>query len=49
MANALISLSPRLLGSAELEAFGDPARLCFNVNTTADLARAEAHLGQAAG
>jgi molybdopterin-guanine dinucleotide biosynthesis protein A len=49
MANALISLSPRLLGTAELEAFGDPARLCLNVNTTADLARAEAHLDQAAG
>lgn len=49
MANALISLSPRLVGPAELEAFGDPARLCFNVNTTADLAHAEALLSQAAG
>lgn len=49
MASTLISLSPRLLGAAELEAFGDPARLCLNVNTTADLARAEAHLDQAAG
>lgn len=48
MAGALASLSPRLLAAADLEAFGDPARLCFNVNTPADLARAEAFLPQLA-
>ena len=37
------ALSPRLLGDAELAAFGDPARAFFNVNTEADL-RAAADL-----
>jgi molybdopterin-guanine dinucleotide biosynthesis protein A len=31
-----------LMGEAELEMFGDPERLLFNVNTPLDLARAEA-------
>jgi molybdopterin-guanine dinucleotide biosynthesis protein A len=31
------ALSPRLLDDAELAAFGDPARVFFNVNTPADL------------
>jgi molybdenum cofactor guanylyltransferase len=35
------ALSPRLLGDAELAPFGDPARVFFNVNTPADLRRAE--------
>lgn len=34
------SLSPRLLGDAELARFGDPERLLFNVNDAQDLARA---------
>jgi molybdopterin-guanine dinucleotide biosynthesis protein A len=34
-------LSPRLLDDAELAPFGDPARVFFNVNTPADLRRAE--------
>lgn len=38
------SLRPRLLGGEELERFGDPARLCFNVNSQADLERARAML-----
>jgi molybdopterin-guanine dinucleotide biosynthesis protein A len=38
---ALGSLRPRLLGEGELARFGDPSRLCFNVNTPADLERAE--------
>jgi molybdenum cofactor guanylyltransferase len=46
MAHSLASLSPRLLGAEELAAFGDPAGLCFNVNTAADLARGEALLRQ---
>jgi molybdopterin-guanine dinucleotide biosynthesis protein A len=36
------ALSPRLLDDAELAAFGDPARILFNVNTPADLRHAEA-------
>ncbi len=36
------ALSPRLLEDAELAPFGDPARVFLNVNTPADLRRAEA-------
>lgn len=35
------SLRPRLLEEAELERFGDPRRLCFNVNSPADLEQAQ--------
>jgi GTP:adenosylcobinamide-phosphate guanylyltransferase len=35
------SLDPYVLEEEELAAFGDPERLLFNVNTPADLARAE--------
>jgi molybdopterin-guanine dinucleotide biosynthesis protein A len=35
------ALSPRLLGDAEFAPFGDPTRVFFNVNTPADLRRAE--------
>lgn len=49
MGDALSSLSPRLVGAKELGTFGDPTRLCLNVNTAADLARAEALLSQAVG
>jgi molybdopterin-guanine dinucleotide biosynthesis protein A len=38
---ALSSLSPRLLGRRQLRAFGEPARLLFNVNRPQDLLRAE--------
>jgi molybdopterin-guanine dinucleotide biosynthesis protein A len=44
MSHALASLSPRPLAGAELLCFGDPERLFFNVNTRADLLRAEALL-----
>lgn len=37
----LESLRPRTIAEAELARFGDPQRLCFNVNTPADLRRAE--------
>jgi molybdenum cofactor guanylyltransferase len=47
MGQALAALSPRLLTARELAVFGDPDRLCFNVNTSEDLARAEALLDQA--
>jgi len=36
----LESLRPRLVAEAELARFGDPRRLCFNVNARADLERA---------
>jgi molybdopterin-guanine dinucleotide biosynthesis protein A len=36
----LESLGPRLIAEAELARFGDPRRLCFNVNARADLDRA---------
>jgi molybdopterin-guanine dinucleotide biosynthesis protein A len=35
------ALTPRLLEDAELAPFGDPARVFFNVNTSADLRHAE--------
>jgi molybdopterin-guanine dinucleotide biosynthesis protein A len=37
----LSSAAPRTISADELARFGDPARLCFNVNTPADLRRAE--------
>ena len=37
----LAALDPLILAEAELEPFGDPERLLFNVNTASDLARAE--------
>ena len=39
--SALAALDPRELVEDELRAFGDPPRLCFSVNTPADLRRAE--------
>lgn len=38
------ALAPTILDEQELRAFGDPERLLFNVNTPADLERAEAML-----
>jgi len=35
------SLRPRLIAEDELARFGDPRRLCFNVNTPADVEAAE--------
>jgi molybdenum cofactor guanylyltransferase len=42
----LSALDPVILDESELEAFGDPERLLFNVNTPSDLVRAEALLDQ---
>jgi molybdenum cofactor guanylyltransferase len=39
-------LAPRVIERDELERFGDPERLLFNVNTPEDLARAEALLAR---
>jgi molybdenum cofactor guanylyltransferase len=41
---ALRSLEPVMLEESWLERFGEPARLCFNVNTPAELALARASL-----
>src|SRR5690606_30174551 len=40
-------LGPRLLNERELARFGNPRRMLHNVNTTADLERAEQLLGVA--
>jgi molybdopterin-guanine dinucleotide biosynthesis protein A len=45
---AAAALDPDLLGEKELRRFGDPATLALNVNSTADLARAEAILSSQA-
>jgi molybdopterin-guanine dinucleotide biosynthesis protein A len=37
----VVALGPQILDEHDLRAFGDPARLLFNVNTPADLERAE--------
>jgi molybdopterin-guanine dinucleotide biosynthesis protein A len=39
--DALRALDPKLVGDEELRRFGDPQRICFNVNTPGDLERAE--------
>jgi molybdopterin-guanine dinucleotide biosynthesis protein A len=38
---AVVRLDPLLIGEEDLRRFGDPAQICFNVNTPADLERAE--------
>ena len=44
MQETVASLGPREITSDELERFGDPERLLFNVNTPEDLAEAEGAL-----
>ncbi|HEX6601417.1 MAG TPA: molybdenum cofactor guanylyltransferase, partial [Solirubrobacterales bacterium] len=39
--DALRSLGPKIVGEDGLRRFGDPERICFNVNTPQDLERAE--------
>jgi molybdenum cofactor guanylyltransferase len=41
LTEAVVSLDPRIVGERELERFGDPDRIAFNVNSAADLERAE--------
>jgi molybdopterin-guanine dinucleotide biosynthesis protein A len=41
LTRALAALEPRVLGEQELAPFGQPARLCFSVNSPADVVRAE--------
>jgi molybdopterin-guanine dinucleotide biosynthesis protein A len=43
---SLVGLHPVILDEQDLRAFGDPARLLFNVNTPADLERAEIMLDE---
>ena len=40
MQELVASLNPRVVGERVLRRFGDPERLCFNVNSPRDLARA---------
>lgn len=40
-AAALEELEPEVIGEEALRRFGDPERICFNVNSPADLERAE--------
>ena len=40
MRDAVASLDPRIVEEDELARFGDPSRIVFNVNSTADMARA---------
>jgi molybdenum cofactor guanylyltransferase len=40
LTEAVVGLEPRIVREAEVAAFGDPARIAFNVNDEADLARA---------
>jgi molybdopterin-guanine dinucleotide biosynthesis protein A len=49
MGRALAALGARVVGEPELARFGEPARLCFNVNEPADLAAAESLLARARG
>jgi molybdopterin-guanine dinucleotide biosynthesis protein A len=42
---AVAGLDPRMIGEEELARFGEPGLICLNVNTPADLERAEAVLG----
>jgi molybdopterin-guanine dinucleotide biosynthesis protein A len=45
---ALLELGPSILAEDQLARFGDPPRLCFNVNDRADLRTAEEWLAAAA-
>lgn len=44
LTEAVVSLDPRLVGEDELRRFGDPDSIAFNVNSPADLERAERRL-----
>jgi len=41
LTEAVVSLDPRFVREHEIEPFGDPVRIAFNVNSPADLERAE--------
>jgi molybdenum cofactor guanylyltransferase len=45
----LLALAPQIIDEQQLRTFGDPARLLFNVNTPADLQRAEMMLDEDIG
>jgi hypothetical protein len=47
MREAVASLQPRIIRESELERFGRPQTLLFNVNDPADLAAAERMLAPA--
>jgi molybdopterin-guanine dinucleotide biosynthesis protein A len=47
--DALARLAPSILAEQALERFGDPQRLCFNVNDLGDLRQADEWLGSKRG
>jgi molybdopterin-guanine dinucleotide biosynthesis protein A len=49
LAEACVLAGCRIVGDEELRRYGDPQRLCFNVNTPDDVALAEAWLAISAG
>jgi molybdopterin-guanine dinucleotide biosynthesis protein A len=49
MGSTLASLGARVIDEAELSGFGEPRRLCFNVNERADLERAREMLAAREG
>jgi molybdopterin-guanine dinucleotide biosynthesis protein A len=49
MRSMLASIGAQVVGDAELARFGEPRRLCFNVNEPADLERARAMLADTGG
>jgi molybdenum cofactor guanylyltransferase len=46
MSEVIAGLQPRIVGEHELRRFGDPSRLCFNVNDSSDLKLARGWLLQ---
>ena len=49
LAEACVLAGCRVVAEEELRPYGDPRRLCFNVNDQADVALADAWLGSSAG
>lgn len=46
LTKALLALGPRVVDEQQLARFGEPERLCFNVNSPLELERAEGWLAQ---
>jgi molybdenum cofactor guanylyltransferase len=49
LSEACVLAGCRVVGEEQLRPYGDPQRLCFNVNAQADIELAEAWLGSSAG
>lgn len=46
MQAAVAALDPKVVPESDVARFGDPERLCFNVNTPADVAQAESFFAE---